>query len=149
WEDQAFQDAMSSQGTLSARGGTDKTKFFTSASWSNQEGILIGNNFERLSGRLNLDQQLNEKINFGLNMSLSRTFTDQVSNDNAFSTPMQLVALAPITPIRDENGELNSTPVTTYYNGLIDLEDAERSITSFRTLANAYARYQIVKGLYL
>lgn len=149
WQDQAFQDAMSSQATLSARGGTDKTKFFASASWSDQEGILIGNNFERLSGRLNLDQQVNDKVNFGLNMSLSRTFTDQVSDDNAFSTPMQLVALSPITPLRDEDGELNSTPVTTYYNGLIDLEDAQRSVTSFRTLANAYVRYQIAKGLYL
>ncbi len=149
WQDLAFQDAMSSQATLSARGGTDKTKFFASASWSDQEGILIGNNFERLSGRLNLDQQVSDKVNFGFNMSLARTFTDQVSDDNAFSTPMQLVALSPLTPVRDENGELNNTPVTTYYNGLIDLEDAQRDVTTFRTLANAYARYQIVKGLFL
>jgi TonB-linked SusC/RagA family outer membrane protein len=149
WQDLAFQEAMSSQATLSARGGTDRTRFFASASWSDQEGILIGNNFERLSGRLNLDQQLSEKVNFGFNVNIARTFTDQVSDDNAFSTPMQLVALAPLTPVRDENGELNNTPVTTYYNGLIDLEDAQRDITSFRTLANAYVRYQIVKGLYL
>lgn len=149
WQDQLFQSAQSTQATFSARGGTDKTKFFASASWSDQEGILIGNGFERLSGRLNLDQQVSDKLNFGFNMNLSRTFTDQVSNDNAFSTPMQLVALAPITPIRDENGVLYDRPVTTYYNGLIDLEDAQRDVTSFRTLANAYARYEIAKGLFL
>ncbi len=149
WQDQLFQSAQSTQATFSARGGTDKTKFFASASWSDQEGILIGNGFERLSGRLNLDQQVSDKFNFGFNMNLSRTFTDQVSDDNAFSTPMQLVALAPITPIRDENGVLYDRPVTTYYNGLIDLEDAQRDVTSFRTLANAYGRYEIVKGLFL
>ncbi len=149
WQDLLFRQAQSSQATLSARGGTDKTKFFTSVSWSNQEGILVGNGFERLSGRLNLDQEVNDKLNFGFNMSLSRTFTSQVSGDNAFSTPMQMVALAPITPPRDEDGVLYDRPVTTYYNGLIDLEDAQRDVTSFRTLANAYVRYELVKNLYL
>lgn len=149
WQDLLFRTAQSSQANLSARGGTDKTKFFASTSWSNQQGILIGNGFERLSGRLNLDQQVSDKVNFGLNMSLARTFTNQVSDDNQFSTPMQLVALAPITPPRDENGVLYDRPVTTYYNGLIDQEDASREATSFRTLANAYIRYQIVKNLYL
>lgn len=149
WQDQLFQTGQSSQATLSARGGNDKTKFFASAAWSDQEGILLGNNFERLSGRLNIDQQVSDKVNFGFNMSLSRTFTDQVANDNAFSTPMQLVALAPITPVRDEEGNLNDRPVTTYYNGLIDREEAVRDVTTFRTLANAYVRYEIVKGLFL
>ncbi|MDX1941271.1 MAG: TonB-dependent receptor [Saprospiraceae bacterium] len=149
WQDLVFRTAQSSQATLSARGGTDKTKFFASAHWSNQEGILINNGLERLSGRLNLDQKVGEKVNFGLNMSLSRTFTDQVSNDNAFSTPMQIVALSPITPVRDENGVLYDTPTTTYYNGLIDLEEANRDVTSFRTIANTYVRYEIIKGLML
>lgn len=149
WQDQIFRTAQSSQATLSARGGNDKTKFFASASWSDQEGILVGNGFERLSGRLNLDQEVNNKLNIGFNMNLTRTFTDQVSGDNAFSTPMQMVALAPITPPRDEDGVLYDRPVTTYYNGLIDQEDAQRDVTSFRTLANAYVRYELVKNLYL
>lgn len=48
-----------------------------------------------------------------------------MSDDNAFNTPMQLVALSPITPIRDLAGELYNTPTTTYYNGLLDVEYAQ------------------------
>ncbi|MBV6425900.1 MAG: TonB-dependent receptor SusC [Haliscomenobacter sp.] len=156
WQDEAFQDAVTNQASLSASGGTDRTRFFTSAAWSNQEGILIGNGFERMSARLNLDQKASDKVNFGINMSLARTFTDQVSGDNAFSTPLQLVAMSPLTPTRNNTnetirgyapGQLFDRPVTTYYNGLIDQEDAQRDVTSFRTLANGYMRYQVLEGL--
>ena len=156
WQEEAFQDAVTNQASLSASGGTDKTRFFTSAAWSNQEGILIGNGFERMSARLNLDQKASDKVNFGINMSLARTFTDQVSGDNAFSTPLQLVAMSPLTPTRNNTnetirgyapGQLFDRPVTTYYNGLIDQEDAQRDVTSFRTLANGYMRYQVLEGL--
>ncbi len=148
WQDQAFADSpVSTQASLSASGGNDKTKYYAAAAWNKQEGILKGNNFERMSARLNLDQQATERINFGINMSLARTFTDQVSNDNAFSTPMQLVALSPLTPIRNENGELYDRPTTTYYNGLIDMEDANRNVTTFRSLANGYARWKLAEGL--
>ncbi|MBK8652696.1 MAG: TonB-dependent receptor [Haliscomenobacter sp.] len=156
WQEEAFQDAVTNQASLSASGGTDRTRFFTSAAWSNQEGILIGNGFERMSARLNLDQKASDKVNFGINMSLARTFTDQVSGDNAFSTPLQLVAMSPLTPTRNNTnetirgyapGQLFDRPVTTYYNGLIDQEDAQRDVTSFRTLANGYMRYQVLEGL--
>ncbi|MEY4107175.1 MAG: hypothetical protein RL181_1517 [Bacteroidota bacterium] len=158
WQDEAFQEAVSSQASLSASGGNDRTRYFASAAWNRQEGVLIGNGFERMSARLNLDQKASERANFGINMSLSRTFTDQVSNDNAFSTPLQLVALAPLTPVRNTTdaairgyapGQLFDRPVTTYYNGLIDFEDAEREVTTFRTLANSYLRYKLAKGLML
>ncbi|MCF8282898.1 MAG: TonB-dependent receptor [Bacteroidales bacterium] len=150
WQDQAFADnPVSSQASIAASGGTDKTKFYASAAWNKQEGILIGNNFERMSARLNLDQAASKRLNFGINMSLARTFTDQVSDDNQFSTPMQLVALSPLTPPRDADGVLYDRPTTTYYNGLIDQEDANRDVTSFRTLANSYVRLKLAEGLLL
>jgi len=158
WQEQAFQSAQTTQASLSASGGNERTRFFASGAWSNQEGILIGNAFERMSVRLNLDQKATDKINFGINMSLSRTFTDQVADDNAFSTPLQLTALSPLTPVRNNTantirgyapGQLFDRPITTYYNGLIDFEDANREVTTFRTLANGYMRYQVAKGLML
>lgn len=150
WQDQAFAEMpISQQASLSASGGNEKTKYYAAAAWNSQEGILKGNNFERMSARINLDQQATSRVNFGVNMSLARTFTDQVSNDNAFSTPMQLVALSPLTPIRDANGELYNTPTTTYYNGLIDMEEANRDITTFRSLANGYLRLKLADGLIL
>ena len=162
WQDLAFREnATSQQANLSLSGGDEKTKFYTSLGWNEQEGLLVGNSFNRMSGRLNLDHAALKKLNIGINMSLSRTFSDQVANDNAFSTPLQLIAQSPLTPARNTTGapfesgrtylpgELFDRPIAVYYNGLIDTEEAQREITSFRTIANGYARYELIEGLKL
>jgi TonB-linked SusC/RagA family outer membrane protein len=147
WQDQAFQTGNLMTADLSAQGGNDKLKFFASGSYSSQEGILVSNGIQKMSGRLNLDNKVNNFIDMGLALSLTKTVIDQVSADNAFSTPMQLVAMAPITPVRDLDGVLYNTPVTTYYNGLIDVEEATRDISNFRTLVNSYLSIQLAKPL--
>jgi len=147
WQDQAFRTGNLTTADLSAQGGNDKLKFFASGSYSNQEGILVSNGIQKVSGRLNIDDKVNSFIDMGLALSITKTIIDQVSADNAFSTPMQLVAMAPITPVRDLNGKLYNTPTTTYYNGLIDVEEAKRDISNFRTLVNSYLSFKLMKGL--
>jgi TonB-dependent starch-binding outer membrane protein SusC len=147
WQDQAFQTGNLLTADFSAQGGNDKLKFFASGSYSNQEGILVSNGIQKISGRLNIDNKVNNYLDMGMALSLTKTIIDQVSADNAFSTPMQLVALSPITPVRDLNGELYNVPVTTYYNGLIDVEEASRDISNFRTLVNTYLNFKLNKSL--
>jgi len=150
WEDAAFNDnASTSNIELSAQGGTEKNKFYFSAGINNQDGILIANKFKRLSLRFNMDNQLNNWLKMGLNMSLSKTDRKRLSADNAFNTPMQLVAMSPITPLRNKAGCFNNTPTTTYYNGLIDVEDAENNAKGYRNQGNIYAESRIAKGLTL
>jgi TonB-linked SusC/RagA family outer membrane protein len=147
WQDQAFRTGRSLLADISAQGGTDKLKYYASGSVNRTEGMIVANGFERISSRLNLDSKVNSWIDVGLNFSLARTVIDQVAADNAFSTPLQLVALSPITPVRDEDGNLYNTPVTTYYNGLIDTEDAQRKITNFRSITNGYINFKLSEGL--
>jgi hypothetical protein len=100
----------------------------------------------KMSGRLNLDQKATEKLSFGVQMNLVRTEMLRVENDNAYATPLQLVAQSPLTPVIDpETGEYNTN--TIYYNGLISLRDGSNNQTSFRSLANFYASYNILKDL--
>ena len=147
WQDEAFQKGKIFSADMSARGGNDKLKYFTSLSYNNTDGILISNGIEKVSARLNIDNKVNKYIDLGFALNLNRTKLDQVSADNAFSTPMQLVALSPITPVRDLNGQLYNTPTTTYYNGLLDVEYASRDILEYRTVANGYLSFNIMDGL--
>jgi TonB-linked SusC/RagA family outer membrane protein len=150
WEDAAFNDnASTSNIELSAQGGTDKNRFYFSAGINNQDGILIANKFRRMSLRFNMDNQLNNWLKMGLNMSLSKTDRKRLSADNAFNTPMQLVAMSPITPFRNQAGVLYNTPTTTYYNGLIDVEDAQNNARGYRNQGNIYAESRIARGLTL
>lgn len=147
WQDQAFQTGSLLTADFSAQGGNEKLKFFASGSYSDQEGILVSNGIKKISGRLNVDNKVNKFMDLGVSLSLTKTIIDQVSADNAFSSPMQLVAMSPITPVRDLDGKLYNTPTTTYYNGLLDVEETSRDISNFRTLANSYLNFRISKSL--
>jgi TonB-linked SusC/RagA family outer membrane protein len=146
WQKEAFQKGSINRVNLSASGGSGNTTFYSGVSYDDTKGILRGNSMKKMSGRLNLDQKASEKLSFGVQMNLIRTEMLRVSNDNDYSTPLQLVAQTPLTPVIDpETGEYNTN--TIYYNGLISLRDATNNQTSFRSLANFYASYNILKDL--
>ena len=147
WQDLAFQKGKIFSADMSAQGGNDKLKYFTSLSYNNSQGILVSNGIEKISARLNIDNKVSNLIDLGFSLSLNRTKIDQVAADNAFSSPLQLVALSPITPPRDKNGILYSTPTTTYYNPLMDVEYATRDIIEYRSIANGYLNFNLLEGL--
>jgi len=149
WEKLAFNDdADTKMVDITASGGSDKTRFYISGGFTDQDGILILNNFQRISSRINLDHDASDRVKLGFNLSLSRTVGNRNNLDNAFQTPMQLVALAPITPPKDTTGRYYDRPVTTYYNGLIELDNSIYKSTTFRNIGNVFLNYRLVKGLY-
>lgn len=147
WQEEALRTGSVKNANLSFSGGNDKVRYYASGNWGDNTGILISNDLEKMGGRLNLDFDATNRLKVGVNLNVTRTLTHQVSNDNAFSTPLQMVALAPFTPTRDENGVLYDRPVTTYYNGLIEVEDGFRKVFTLRTLANVFADYKFTDNL--
>ncbi|RYY60065.1 MAG: TonB-dependent receptor [Chitinophagaceae bacterium] len=147
WEKLAFQDADNGQIDVSASGGNDKTKFFLSGNTSKQDGILIGNKFKKSGARLNLDNEATSWLKLGFNLSITKVDRDRVPADNQFTTPMQIVALSPITPVRDPEGNLYNTPTTTYYNPLLDYEGATWKLQSWRNQGKVFADVSLLKGL--
>lgn len=148
WADEAFQTGGINQYEISASGGDKKTRFFLSMNYSDQKGIIVGNEFKRASGRINLDHNISDKVSIGTNISLVRSFNQRVSDDNAFSNPIQLNALPPIHPkIDPTTGRLNRR--TLYYNGLIDQQSGFNDATTYRSISNFYLNYNITPELTL
>lgn len=145
WANQAFQTGAISQYSISANGGDAKTRFFISGSYNDQKGILLANEFNRANGRMNIDHSINSKVKVGVNLSLNKSVNYRVASDNAFTNPLQLNAIPPIQPIRDADGNLNTT--TLYYNVLRDLEGASAVSKQFRSLSTGFLNYDIIPGL--
>jgi len=71
WSNDAmFSDGHQGDVNLSLSGGSDKTRFYASVNWINQDGTLIDDNLDRKSFRLNLDQKLSKKLTFNLNANI-------------------------------------------------------------------------------
>lgn len=158
WQEQAFQRAPLSQYDMNFSGGNDKTTFYMGGQYLDQTGIIVRNSFKRYNGRLNVDQKLNNWLTVGMNMSFARSLNERVSNDNAFSTPLQIVALSPTTPLIDPRTGLTSgaldintgrpnTNFPVYYNPILSVENAFYNTLTNRTLGNLYANVNILKGL--
>jgi TonB-linked SusC/RagA family outer membrane protein len=147
WQKQLYnKNANASQADLSFSGGTDKTRFFISGFYNTQEAIVINNTFKRYGGRMNLEHSATDFLSVGINIAVNRSQLDRVSNDNAFSTPGQLVAQAPISPLIDPNtGKTNAR--TLYANGLLDAQfNTDKQIT-FRSIGNAFGNLRIAPWL--
>ncbi|MVN76855.1 SusC/RagA family TonB-linked outer membrane protein [Hymenobacter sp. HMF4947] len=158
WQDQVLQKAGFQQYDFNTSGGTDKTRFYLSGQYSKQKGIIVSNQYERIASRFNIDHQATKWLSFGLNLTATRSVNNRVPNDNAFSTPMQIVALAPITPLIDpRSGQVSgaldpttglpNTGFPFYYNPLLSIQGGSYITTVYRLLGNVYAQAKLTEGL--
>ncbi len=153
WQDKVFQKGPYKQADLQIRGGNENTKFYSSFQHLDQTGTIIGNNLIRSTGRLNVDQKANDWLDLGVSLSLSRTFTVRLPDDNAFSNPLQAVALSPFTPFLDPNTGLDAgappgdVGIPVYYNPVLTVKYGKFTQDVYRTLGNSYLRAKILSGL--
>ena len=149
WQEEAFQKSNFLTFDITANGGNDNTRYYISGSYSGQDGILIGNAFERIAGRLNLDHDINKSITLGLNYNISRTENLRVTNDNQFSTPLQLVAQSPLTPVSNENGLVDNAlnPGAIYYPATVQVKNSDYVTTVFRNILNATLNIDLASSL--
>lgn len=155
WEAASFQDKpVTQQYDLNLTGGNEKTKFYIGGQALDQQGIVIGNSYKRYSGRLNLTNKVTDFLEVGVNLNFSNSINNRLSNDNAFSSPLQSVALSPITPFIDPRsglisgslpGAASNYPV--YYNPFISIDNAFYKATVYRTIGKAFANINLAKGL--
>ncbi len=147
WQDQIYHhNAPTNQLNVSATGGNDKTRFFISGSGNTQDAIVINNKFKRYGTRFNIDHTFSDRLTFGMNLAFDRSQLDRITNDDAFSTPGQLIAQLPISPLIDPSTGLPNAQ-TLYPSGIYDaLYDFDKQVT-FRTIGNAYATLKILPSL--
>lgn len=71
WQDMVMRDAVSHNHSIAVRGGTAATKYSLSASYLNQNGIVINTGYERYQGRFQIDQRIGKNIRLGMNTNYS------------------------------------------------------------------------------
>jgi TonB-linked SusC/RagA family outer membrane protein len=146
WQKVIFRIAPISNYELSASGGNEKTKFFMSGDLFNQLGTLIGTDYQRMNGRLNIDHSISEKLTVGASIGLTYSKTDRVEGDQTLHGPLPNGISTPsIYPVYNPDGSYNQDGP--YSNAVSIAREAINQNFSFRTLANSYFNYQILPHL--
>src|SRR5699024_5939931 len=73
WEDAYFRTAVNQTNDISVSGGDENTNYYSSFSYSKDEGRVKINENERVSGRINLDQKIGKHIEFTSKVNVART----------------------------------------------------------------------------
>ena len=144
WLDEAYRTGLRQEYNVSISAGTDKSSFYASVSYLNNEGIVDKSDYERLTGRLKADYQVKEWLKVGANMSYTHYDVNQLSEDGASNSSGNIFAyatqIAPIYPlyIRDGQGNImkDSNGFTMYDFGNKDNAGLSRPLLSG---ANPYA----------
>jgi TonB-linked SusC/RagA family outer membrane protein len=145
WQDEAFRTAPIQNHSLSLSTGTDKTTIALSGNYFNQQGILVNTGFDRYSGRVNIDHEINDRFKVAAFLTGSVTKAD-VAPDAVVPAILQM---PPVIPVRDENGDFiqRSTFETTVGNPINTLYNQINQTTTKRFLLNGFGEYKVIEGL--
>ena len=145
WQNEAFQKGYMHDVSVSISAGNDKTTSFLSFAGHDNKGIIRGNHLKRYTARANIENKISEKLKAGINLNFSETKIDRISNDNAFTTPLQAIAQVPTSPALLKNGDPNDK--TLYANFLLQDRHSFTKSTVRRTLGKMFGELGITPEL--
>lgn len=102
-------DAPLMEHTISATGGSEKHTFYTSLGYFKQDATVIGSEFERISGALNLTQDISDNFEFSSSNTGSHSFQDGLLEGSAyFSSPHSAkYFMSPLDQAYNDDGSYN------------------------------------------
>lgn len=153
WQDEIFRSAPNQEYQLRFSGGDQRKIYSVSLNYSDQQGIIRSSDFQRYSGRINLESFVRDNLRMGTNISLSRTNANAVRTDVGGNSGVVSAALKfnPISPVfvDEELGiytQVNS-PGSVYENPVATADEWKRDNMALRLLGNVFAEYEILPDL--
>lgn len=111
WMDEATaNNPLRQEYVLNMSGSQNKTKYMFSLGYLNEDGLLKTTNFQRYTGRINVDTEYKNWLTAGLstNFAHTKSNTSQTSTSASSNIFYSAQLMAPIFPVHqlDENGQI-------------------------------------------
>ena len=172
WEDEATRNGLRQEYNISINGSTDKSTYYMSVGYLDNQGITYNSDYKRLSARLRADYQVKKWLKVGSNLSFARYDGNSLSNNGTSTSTGNIWAftsnMAPIYPMYVRNGDGsikiddNGFMVRDYGNGMnagcdrpfiADANPVQDNLLNTRNYegnamsANAFADITLAQGL--
>lgn len=173
WQSAVFNNSAKIQNhELSLSGGNDKSTYYSSFGYFDQDGIVATSNskFKRFTARFNSEHQLTNSIKFGQTIGYTRINAVGVSTNTEYGSPLnRAINIDPITPIIEtdplkynlplyvgnpvvRNSEgfpygISSYAQSEILNPVAALAVAQGRSWSDKVVGNAFVEAEIIKGL--
>ncbi len=146
-----IEDVMRTAGTwnhdLSLSGGNERTQYYATINYTDDEGIRINSGYSRWSANFKINQKINEKLSFSADLRYNEVTIDGTKFDYATSA----YRYRPVdTPLGEDNASLmsqGSQNVEESYNPVSVINNYENIIKRNRIRARGSLTWEVIKGL--
>ncbi len=110
WQDAILRNGKIQQHELSFGGSTGKTNYYFSVQKFDQQGIVIGSDFDRYSSTLNISTDIKPWLSVGNSLNIGHTTSKELRDRNNVQNPFRaMYVYNPYEPVRNPNGTFNPT----------------------------------------
>ena len=138
WQDEVFNpNALMHNYNLSISGGSERGSYAFSASYYNQDGTIIGSDYERLTLRMNSSFKVRDWLRIGENLSFAHSTGRNAMNNSSSpgaSILSAALAMAPWDPTHYPEGSVN--------NEGKDLSGQIAASSNFKNVVNPFSMVQ-------
>ena len=112
WINESFRTAIWQNYYVGIDGGTETIKYLASVGYTDDGGVAVGTNFDRLSARANLDVKISKKLTFKGGFDFNKM------NTNYYASQYQVITRGLMTPTTQklyyDEGQYAGTPTPGY-----------------------------------
>ena len=147
WLGELFRVASVQNYSLSYSGSSEKTNYYISGNYFDQQGIVINTGYKRYTFQLNTDSKVNSFLKIGNSLTLN---SDLKTSGN-YNIRNAMLAL-PTQPVFRANGNYSGPIAQPMYDGdIINPIGAARTVnnatTGYNLMGSIYAELDLYKGL--
>ncbi|MDX1943120.1 MAG: SusC/RagA family TonB-linked outer membrane protein [Saprospiraceae bacterium] len=149
YQDDIFEGAWGTDNYLSVSGGNDKTNYFASFGYFNNDGTVKNTNFTKYTGRLRLNQTLADWASMSVGLAYNYSLSQDMPNGNNFFSPISTIFIIDnVWDVneRDANGNLKQVELVRV-NPLSVLETFDITQRTNRTIGDIQFSLYPIKGL--
>ncbi|MFC4212629.1 SusC/RagA family TonB-linked outer membrane protein [Pedobacter lithocola] len=168
WYDYAYRQGVSYSNSLSVSGGSESTTYYMSVNYTNQQGIIVKNDYKRLGAIFNVDHKISKTLSIGAKLQYANednlaVISSGSLNGQAFGTAglgrVALVNAPNVSPYSNSGGYNlsgnnlgimnNKVSQVGFYNPVVQI-DLDRSYNYLnRIQSNAYVQYKPISWVTL
>ncbi len=145
WIDEMSQTGVVQQYNLSASGGDVKNTFYIGGAYRDEEGVLVGNDYKKLSAKINYEHKASDKFLIGTKNTLVYELNRRVPTGWAGGLGTAQSRSLPIMPVRDSTGNFFAPRSGT--NPAAYNEDLDYGMNVYTLISTIYAQLNFTSWL--
>lgn len=150
WQDAIMRQAPIMNYELSFSGGNEKTRFYVSGRYFKQTGVIIGTDYDKYSGLVNVDHNVTDNFTIGAKINTSYSINDRVRGDQSINGVVpNAISMPPVYPVYDEYGNYFQLPENENWfwdNPVAIGNEVVNTAYSFRNISNVYGELKFLEN---